>query len=430
VVRLYLGVFEDDEYKNFLPLTYTRPVYELKTGFFTLLERYKWFLQPEKIFLFTRDYLTNVLRRKLKHPGCHVNEVDSIDNDILMVNGRLLDLKLLTPILKGETDALLTENEVLAVKVKAEKVEEAVPKLARTTSSASQVTVVKRLFKRVITVKDHDATVHYPWELVNLNFAYIKHDYEVVVKKKSHDVPDGVILRGNPEMVYIAQTAEIEPTVIIDARKGPVYIDEQVKVFAPARIEGPCFIGEKTEVFNAQIRPGCHVGPDCRVGGELTSSIIHGFSNKRHESFMGRAYIGEWVNIGALTSNSDLKNTYGTVKVVVSGVKVDTGLRKVGCFIGDHAKTAIGTFIYTGKKIGVHSHVHGYVIEDVPSFTLYMRFAGRQPVELYLDSVIKIQKRVFERRGVKQTREDVELIKYLFKITEEERRRAGVTGKP
>jgi len=132
------------------------------------------------------------------------------------------------------------------------------------------------------------------------------------------------------------------------------------------------------------------------------------------------------VNIGAATTNSDLKNTYGTVQVLTRGRNLDTGLTRVGCFIGDHAKTSVGTQIYTGKKIGVASHVHGFVTRDVPSFTIWSESFGSKPVELYLQSAIETQKRVLSRRGVKQTREDVELLKRLFEITAQERKKAGV----
>jgi glucose-1-phosphate thymidylyltransferase len=116
------------------------------------------------------------------------------------------------------------------------------------------------------------------------------------------------------------------------------------------------------------------------------------------------------VNLGAATTNSDLKNTYGTVHVKIQQKRVDTEQTKVGCFIGDHAKTSIGTQIYTGRKIGVASQVHGFVLKDVPSFTIWSQSLGSNPVELYLESAIKTQRRVLSRRGVKQTREDSELL--------------------
>jgi len=162
------------------------------------------------------------------------------------------------------------------------------------------------------------------------------------------------------------------------------------------------------------------------VGGELEETVVQGFTNKYHTGYLGHAYVGEWVNIGAATTNSNLKNTYGTVHVEVGGKRMNTQHAKVGCFIGDHAKTSIGTQIYTGRRIGVASHVHGFVTEDVPSFTIWAKHLGARPVELRLESALQTQKRVLARRGVKQTREDVELLKKIFGMTAVERRRAGV----
>jgi len=197
-------------------------------------------------------------------------------------------------------------------------------------------------------------------------------------------------------------------------------------VHAGSRITGPTYIGDRTIITSGLIREGCSVGHVCRVGGELEETIVHGYTNKYHTGFIGHAYIGEWVNLGAATTNSDLKNTYGTVQVATGGKKVDTGQKKIGCFIGDHAKTSIGTQIYTGRKIGVASHVHGFITEDVPSFTLWAKSLGAKSVELELESAIRTHERVLSRRDMKQTKEDVELLKKLFEITAKERERAGV----
>jgi hypothetical protein len=165
------------------------------------------------------------------------------------------------------------------------------------------------------------------------------------------------------------------------------------------------------------------------VGGELEETIIQGYTNKYHTGFIGHAYIGEWVNMGAATTNSNLKNTYGNVQVMTKKKNVDTGQTKVGCFVGDHAKTSIGTQIYTGKKIGVASQIHGFITKDVPSFTIWPESLGAKPVELYLQSAIGIQKRTLFRRGVTQTKEDIELMKRLFEITAQERKKVGVVKK-
>jgi UDP-N-acetylglucosamine diphosphorylase/glucosamine-1-phosphate N-acetyltransferase len=141
--------------------------------------------------------------------------------------------------------------------------------------------------------------------------------------------------------------------VVIDAEHGPIYIEEDVEVHPFTRIEGPCYIGKKSILLGAKCREGNSIGPWCRVGGEVEESIIQGYSNKYHDGFLGHAYVGEWVNLGALTTNSDLKNDYTTVSVMLDGKHaIDTGSTKVGCLIGDHTKTSVGVSFNTGSYVG------------------------------------------------------------------------------
>jgi UDP-N-acetylglucosamine diphosphorylase/glucosamine-1-phosphate N-acetyltransferase len=141
--------------------------------------------------------------------------------------------------------------------------------------------------------------------------------------------------------------------VVIDAEHGPVYIDEDAEIHPFTRIEGPCYIGKKSTLLGAKCREGNSIGPMCRIGGELEESIVHGYSNKYHDGFIGHSYIGEWVNLGALTTNSDLKNDYSTVSLMLDGRHpINTGSAKVGSLIGDHTKTSIGTLFNTGSYVG------------------------------------------------------------------------------
>ena len=144
-------------------------------------------------------------------------------------------------------------------------------------------------------------------------------------------VEEPLAIRGSRQDVYVAPGARVHPMVVIDAEHGPVYIDEGAEIHPFTRIEGPCYIGKKSILLGAKCREGNSIGPMCRVGGEVEESIIHGYSNKYHDGFLGHAYVGEWVNLGALTTNSDLKNDYTTVSVSLDGKdSIDTGSTKVG----------------------------------------------------------------------------------------------------
>lgn len=421
---MIIALFEDENCINFLPFTYTRPAFECKTGMFTFLERIQRIHPDSRFLLFTRDYLVATLKTRVSHP---VNQPDLIDEEVLLINGTLIMNRETEQLVerKLDKDVAITHRERIALAHLSEKVarnygEELCKPLTRHT-----------LGKLTKECKPFNAAtlplLTYPWDLINNNAELIKEDYSRLNRKGCEGTMDNrVAVYGDEKNVYVGKGSFVEAYATLDAREGPIYIGNESTVHSGSRITGPTYIGDKTIIATGLIREGCTIGNVCRVGGELEESIIQGYTNKYHTGFIGHAYIGEWVNIGAATTNSDLKNTYGEVRVTIKGKTVNTGNIKVGCFIGDHSKTSIGTQIYTGKKIGVGSHVHGFVTEDVPSFTIWSKSLGAKPVEIYLESAIETQKRVFSRRGIKQTREDIDLLKKIFEITAGERKKAGV----
>ena len=186
------------------------------------------------------------------------------------------------------------------------------------------------------------------WDLVDANAESLWADAPL-----SEPTPEAdIVCIGPRERLSIAPTAVIEPQVLADTTNGPVIVDHAARVSAFSRLEGPCYIGPSTQVMGAKIRGGTSLGPGCRIGGEIEASIVQGFSNKYHDGFLGHAYVGSWVNLGAGTSNSDLRNDYGPVRVMVNDRLVDTGRTKIGCFLGDHVKAAIGCLLNTGTSVG------------------------------------------------------------------------------
>jgi UDP-N-acetylglucosamine diphosphorylase/glucosamine-1-phosphate N-acetyltransferase len=422
---MIVALFEDEAYRNFLPLAYTRPVFECRTGMHSFLERTVKAFPESRLILFTRDYLAPTLKKRVSYP---VNQPDKIDEDILLINGSLVtDEKvkhLAQKKLKGNSVVIQQGRMVLA-----HLNEDFAKKHAKELAKPISQSFMEKFSQKCSVLKSEELRFfNYPWELVNNCSELIKEDYAALGNLRSEGAVDvQAVIYGDKEKVYVGEGAVIEAFVTLDARDGPIYIGKDSCVHSGSRITGPAYMGDKTIVASALIREGCSIGAVCRVGGELEQTIVQGYSNKHHNGFLGHAYIGEWVNLGAGTNNSDLKNTYGNVQVTAAGKKVDTGCAKVGCFVGDHVKTSIGTLISTGKTIGVVSHVHGFVAEDVPSFTIWAKSLSAKPVELEWDSAIKTQERVFSRRGVKQTREDVALLRKLFEMTAAERKKAGVS---
>jgi glucose-1-phosphate thymidylyltransferase len=237
------------------------------------------------------------------------------------------------------------------------------------------------------------------------------------------------IARGQYEQrsdgVFVGEGVQIGEHLATDTRDGPVVIDSGTALGPFCYLRGPVYIGPNSRLNeHAALKDSACLGHTTKTGGEVECTIIEPFSNKQHHGFLGHSYVGSWVNMGAGTSNSDLKNTYGTVNMTYGGQKVVTGMNFVGCFIGDYAKTAVNSSIFTGKTIGAASMVYGFVTSNVPSFVNYARSFG-QITEAPVDVVISMQARMFARRKVAQRPCDAELLRAMFERTRAERAELG-----
>ena len=236
---------------------------------------------------------------------------------------------------------------------------------------------------------------------------------ERIAQGDCHEVANGV---------FAAPSVTIGQHVVTDTQAGPIVLEEGASIGPLAFLRGPVYLDHNARVVeHASIKDSVALGHTTKIGGEVETSIIEPYSNKQHDGFLGHSYIGRWVNLGAGTSNSDLKNTYGAVNVDYRGNKVSTGMQFFGCIVGDHAKTAINTGIFTGKIIGVCSMVYGFVTTNVPSFVNYARSLG-QITEETVESAAVTQARMFHRRGVTQRPCDVQLLRDMFELTRHERR--------
>lgn len=156
-----------------------------------------------------------------------------------------------------------------------------------------------------------------------------------------------------------AEGVEVGPFSVLDSTEGPILLDRGARVGAHSVLEGPLYVGPESAILGGPVGGGSSIGRRCRVRGEVELTIFQGFANKAHDGFLGHAFLGEWVNLGAGTVNSDLKNTYGSVRVEGPEGRADTGLLKVGAFLGDHVKTGIGSLLTTGARLGVATHFFG-----------------------------------------------------------------------
>ena len=204
-----------------------------------------------------------------------------------------------------------------------------------------------------------------------------------------------IILGEHP--VYVEAGAIVEPQVCFDTNGGPIYVSRGATIRAFTRIGGPCFIGRDSQVAGDRVAASA-IGENCRVHGEVSNSIFLGFANKAHDGFLGHSCLGRWVNLGAGTTTSNLKNTYGTVALwTPEGVR-DTGLQFLGTLAGDHAKTGIGIRLTTGTVLGAGANVYdGMPPRIVPPFS----WGAGAPYGRYrLDKFLEVAARVMERRGM------------------------------
>ena len=235
------------------------------------------------------------------------------------------------------------------------------------------------------------------WELMAANPDRIRRDGD---RFPDDPLPPHVHRLGGGR-VALGPGAEIDPGAVLDTTSGPVILAAGARLHAPCRVTGPVYVGPGSTVLGGAIRSSS-IGPACKVRGEVESTIMFGYTNKAHDGFLGHSVVGRWVNLGAMTSNSDLKHSYGSVRLELDGGTVDTGLTKVGCFLGDHVRTGIGTVLDTGTVIGAGSAIFGGGMppKHVPPFS----WTGQgESAEYDIDRFVETAARVMARRNVELT---------------------------
>lgn len=257
-----------------------------------------------------------------------------------------------------------------------------------------------------------------PWELMSDNGHQVSADIPVLFPESRFTLPEGVHYTGS-ERISLGSNVHLEAGVHLDATDGPIRLSDGVQVLAFTRLAGPAFVGPGSSLLGGAFR-NIGIGPMCKLRGEIDSSVFLGYGNKAHDGYLGHAYLGQWVNLGALTTNSDLKNNYSTVRLSTPRGIVDTGLVKLGCLLGDHVKTGIGTLLTTGTVIGAGSNLFGGLMppQSVPAFSWGV---GQELEEYDLDRFLKMAERVMARREVAMTPESRALLRKAWEHTRSDR---------
>ncbi|MCD6404923.1 MAG: hypothetical protein J7M19_03780 [Planctomycetes bacterium] len=405
-------LYEDAGWDNLYPLVLVRPVYELRCGMLTLREKVKRAYPEAEFLYFMRDYMADAWSQKL---GAKVNDAEAIaKGDTFFINGRALwsGFKMS---LFGPEEVGVSGDTLVYVRAKADTI----AKTGATDAASAVESLAAALPKKETKI----TLIDYPWDLIHRNPGEITADFKAAGKVAVHGkVHEMAAIIGNKDRdIYIGEGAEIHPTAVLDASEGPIYIGEDAIVYPHTRVEGPSFIGDKSRLVGGKIREGCSIGPVCRIGGEVEESIFHAYSNKYHDGFIGHAYICEWVNLGALTTNSDLKNDYSTVDVYVKGHLMDTKDTKVGSFIGDHTKTGIGTAFNTGTIVGMMCNLltsGDLMPKFIPSFSWYFR--NKFSKGKGLKAGLATAKIAMGRRNVELTEADEAMIREAYALCKDD----------
>ena len=406
----HLVLFEDRHWRELRPLTDTLPVAALAFGASCLGERLR---RASGLPLVAIESRADALAAWAAAPARAARPAAKSD-EILALNSAALPGPWLAAALETPGPALLTgDGRVAGARL---PLETATAGLGRGAEFESW------LLGLGLPSRPAEARyVRWPWELMGWNAGAIVEDLGGAPGSIEGDVHASAVLL-EPARIRVARGAVVEPFAVLDARGGPIAIGPGALVRPHTVVSGPCVIGERTELLGGFIGRSTF-GPECRVAGEVEECVWQGFSNKRHHGFVGHSVIGEWVNLGALTTTSDLKNNYGPVRVWVDGREVDSGSSKVGATIGAHVKTGIGTLLPTGASVGVGTHLFGggrFAPRQSPAFGWW---DGERMVEHRLDKFFGAAGVAMGRRGRTLGPADRRLYEALFAATAGERAR-------
>ncbi len=396
-------LFEDwtAQGRPFLPLGYTHALAELRVGAFTQLERLQRSAWQIPITLDVREARKELARER---SGLNVNSL--LPNQrTLFLNARVfLDETLIAEINTLELDDALNANESGSYQRKRDsKVAIFSDKGTRSESDLLLDFNKERFLIEVKRSRTIDAKLFRGlWEMIHFNSTAIKSDRALAssslrnFSEHSHDF--NYVAALQPENVWLGESVDIAPGVVLDATKGPIILNDGVKIMANAVIVGPCVIGANSLIkIGAKLYEGTTIGPVCKVGGEVENSIILGYSNKQHDGYLGHSYLGEWVNLGADTNTSDLKNDYSNVTLTIEDQAFETGSQFVGLLMGDHSKTAINSQFNTGSVVGVSCNLfgEGFPPKWIPNFT----WGGAGKFEAYrIEKALAVARTVMQRR--------------------------------
>jgi UDP-N-acetylglucosamine diphosphorylase/glucosamine-1-phosphate N-acetyltransferase len=386
-------LFDPDTRDQLLPLTYTRPVCELRVGIMTIREKWEHWLSGKVSFI-TQDYLSE------KYPI-------SIASDNFVINGSILPNKDLCHLIEklNNNEALLKEGELIAARLDESQF-----------FNLMEDNDIEELEGLEVDPSVKLTMINHVWDIFSLNAQALKSDFAELTKgRKSAPLSTTNRFLGDESQLFIEEGAVVE-CAILNANNGPIYIGKNAEIMEGCIIRGGLALCEGSILkMGAKIYGATTIGPYSKVGGEVNNTVIISHSNKAHEGYLGNSVIGEWCNIGADTNTSNLKNNYEQIKLwdYTKDSFVRTGLQFLGLIMGDHSKCAINTMFNTGTVVGVSANIFGagFPRNFIPSFT----WGGPAGIETYtINKACDTIGRVLSRRNMTLSQEDRDILKYIY----------------
>lgn len=414
-----LVLFEDERAGRFEPVALTRSVASLRLGAWTHRERWERLFPDRKMALVCRVALEPAARASGRWHAA--GEIPP--SDILFVAaalGRTTDAVRRTIVELEPGNALVAAGRIVAARAAGDAAVRLAAQL-RDAAGESFIAGDGSPPIRESSLRVREIDIEWPGTLVDLlaaNAAAIEEDaasYASLLREPDPEAyPDAHLVK--PERIRLGEGVRLDAGVVLDASEGPILVGPRTHGMTNAVVTGPAVIGAECRLRPLARVEATSLGPHCRIGGEVSGTVVIGWSNKQHDGFLGHSYLGAWVNLGAATDTSDLKNDYGPVRVTVGGQTIDTGERHVGSLIGDHTKTAIHTRLNTGSVIGVGCNLLGadFPPKVVPSFCWG---GGSEWSEYRIDKALEVARIVVARRGAALTAADEALLRALHAAT-------------
>jgi UDP-N-acetylglucosamine diphosphorylase/glucosamine-1-phosphate N-acetyltransferase len=408
-------VFEDRAVDRLFPITIGRAAYGITCGSYRLLDWLTLLASNHQATL--RAVVRPHLREVQSTDYAHLFSPFTAAKPVLLVNARLVPSKtnfdaLTSLVTQGRPGVVRTGDALAAALLPIGS-----PPPPVTLDFERFAAYLDQAVAMPLEALEHSLPLYvWPHDTVRANLQSIGENLAFRIAHGHYrEIADGV---------FAAEGAVLGQYVVSDTRNGPIVLDERATVGPYTYLSGPAYIGPRARILeHSAIKDAVSLSHTVKIGGEVEASVIEPYTNKQHHGFLGHSYLGSWINLGAGTCNSDLKNTYGQVKMEYRGESVSTGMQFLGCIMGDYSKSAINTGIFTGKVVGACSMMYGFVTTNVPSFVNYARLFA-QVTELTPEVMIATQQRMFSRRNVEQRPCDAQLIHHMYELTRHERQLA------